>query len=101
MLRSIKVLAISAALAIGAAMFATAPASAAPLADRGVVDAIQQEHAQVEKARVVCNAYGRCWRTAPRYYARPNYVRPYYAPRRVYRGPRVVCNAYGRCWRRY
>ncbi len=94
-------LALSAAFAMGVAVFA-APASAGPMADRGVVDAIQQDHAQVEKARIVCNAWGRCWRTRPRYYApgfygpRPFYGAPIYRPR-----PRLVCNAWGRCWRRW
>ncbi len=93
------VLAMSAAVGIGFAAFAATPASAAPMADRGVVGAIQQEQAQVQKARLVCNAWGRCWRTGPRYYARPLYApAPFYRPRP---GPRVVCNAWGRCWRRW
>ncbi len=89
------ILVMSAALAMGAAVLA-APATAAPMADRGVLNAIQQEQAQVEKARVVCNAWGRCWRTGPRYYAPRFYGRPVYRAR-----PRVVCNAWGRCWRRW
>ncbi|MCB1536083.1 MAG: hypothetical protein KDJ44_15550 [Rhodoblastus sp.] len=89
-------IAMSAALVMGAAAFA-APASAAPMADRGVVAAIQQDHAQVEKARIVCNEWGRCWRTRPRYYAAP-----FYGPPRIYRPrPRVVCDDWGRCWRRW
>ncbi|HMN73668.1 MAG TPA: hypothetical protein PKA55_17550 [Rhodoblastus sp.] len=94
-------LAVSAALAMGAAVF-VAPASAAPMADRGVVAAIQQDHAQVEKARIVCDRFGRCWRRpnywGPRFVG-PGYVAPIYRPYRP--GPRLVCNAWGRCWRRW
>ncbi len=81
----------AAALSLGAAFFAAAPASAAPMADRGVTEAIHQDQLKAEQARLVCNAWGRCWRTGPRYYARPMYRR----------APRVVCNAWGRCWRRW
>lgn len=77
MSRSTKVLAISAALAFGAAVFAAAPASAAPMADPFVGGAAQST--TIEKARVVCDAWGRCWRTRPRYYApRFYYGRPMY-----------------------
>lgn len=91
--------ALSAVLVLGAAVFAATPASAAPMVDRGVVDAIQHDQAQVQKARLVCNAWGRCWRTRPRYYAPLYAPRPYYRPYRA--GPRVVCNSWGRCWRRW
>lgn len=86
-------LGLAAGLAFAGA-FSAAPASAAPMVDRGVSAAIQLEHSQVEKARLVCNAWGRCWRTGPRYYYAPRFYRP--MPR-----PRVVCNAWGRCWRRW
>ena len=81
-----SLLAVSAALVMGGAVFSAAPASAAPMADRGVVDAIQQDHAQVEKARLVCNAWGRCWRVRPRFYG-PRFYGGYgYRPRYYRRG---------------
>ena len=78
MSRSTKLLAISAALAFGAAVFATAPASAAPMADPFLGGAAQST-TSIEQARLVCYAWGRCWRTRPRYYApRFYYGRPMY-----------------------
>ena len=52
-------------------------ASATPRIDVGVSSAVAGG-AGVEQARLVCDAWGRCWRAAPRYY-RP-YARPYYRP---------------------
>ena len=69
------VVAFCGALLFGSAM--AAPASAAPMADPFVAGAAQTESPTVEKARIVCNAWGRCWRTGPRYY-RPRYYRPRY-----------------------
>ena len=38
------------------------------------------ESQDTQQVRLVCNQYGRCFRTGPRYY------RSYYAPRRYYGG---------------
>lgn len=88
MSRSRTVLAISAALAFGAAVFAAAPASAAPMADPFVGGAAQSTTAPgIEQVRLVCDAWGRCWRTRPRYYApRFYYGRPMYRRGWGYRG---------------
>lgn len=88
MFKSRGFLAIAAAVALGAGVFATAPASAAPMVDPFVNGATESGAPTAEKARVVCNAWGRCWRTAPRYYAPRFYGRP------VYRG-RVYGRPYG------
>jgi hypothetical protein len=37
----------------------------------------------VEQVRLICNQWGRCWRTGPRYYRYGGY----YGPRRYYGGP--------------
>lgn len=58
----------------------SAPASAMPI---GTVASGQTS--AVENVRLVCNAYGRCWRAPNYYYGRPAYVRPrYYARPRYY-----------------
>lgn len=73
--------AVAAALSLGGLGLAGSAASAAPMIDSGLTTNVQTG-AGVEKARIVCDAWGRCWRTRPRYYA------PYYAPPRFYGGPR-------------
>jgi len=89
MFKSRGFLAIAAAVTLGAGIFAAAPASAAPMMDPFVAGAADTAVPSVEKARVVCDAWGRCWRTRPRYYAprfyygRPMYRRHYH--RRYYR----------------
>ena len=55
--------------------FGTGVASAFPVAPIG------QAASPVEQVRLVCNEWGRCWRTGPRYYRYG-----YYGPRRYY-GP--------------
>ena len=59
----------------------SAPASAMPI---GAVASVQTS--EVENVRLVCNAYGRCWRQPTYYYGRPAYYgRPrYYARPRYY-----------------
>ena len=69
-------LAAAAALAIGA----TSAASAFPVAP------LQEQASPVEQVRLVCNEWGRCWRTGPRYY-RYGYGPRYYGPRYGYYGP--------------
>ena len=83
------VVAFCGALLVGSAISA-APAAAAPMMDPFVSGSAQTETQNVEKARIVCNAWGRCWRTRPRvyaprfYYGRPAYRRGY-GYRRGYR----------------
>jgi hypothetical protein len=67
------ILGLSACAAVTA--LATGTASAFPVAP------IDQLTSPVEQARIVCNQWGRCWRTGPRYYRYG-----YYGPRR-YWGP--------------
>ncbi|HRY03464.1 MAG: hypothetical protein KDJ20_09000 [Hyphomicrobiales bacterium] len=75
------VLAFCGALIAGGAAMSVSSASAAPMVDPFVAGSTQTTAPNVEKARIVCNAWGRCWRTGPRYY-RPRYYRPrYYRPR--------------------
>ena len=57
----------------------SAPASAMP------IGAAPVQTSEVENVRLVCNAYGRCWRQPnyyyygrPAYYGRPRYYRPRY-----------------------
>ena len=76
-------LAMSAALALGASIFAAAPASAAPIADPFVAGAANTVGANVEKARLVCDAWGRCFRTRPRFYG-PRFYGGGYGYRRGY-----------------
>ncbi len=108
MFSSLRIPRIS-ALVLGAAILASAPAGAAPMADSGVIDAIRQSQTQVEKARLVCDRFGRCW-NRPNYWRRgwgyvgPGYgfVAPGFVAPPLYRPrPRLVCNAWGRCWRRW
>jgi hypothetical protein len=43
--------------------------------------------APIEEVRLVCNEWGRCWRTGPRYYRYGYYgPRPYYGPGYGYYG---------------
>lgn len=89
------VIAFCGALVAGAAAM-SAPATAAPMVDPFVAGSAQTTAPNVEKARIVCNAWGRCWRTGPRFYG-PRYYRPRYYRPRYYRrhwGPR-------RHWRRW
>lgn len=64
-------LALVGLVALGGAVLSAATASAAPI---GLVQT--QDVANVEQVRLVCDAYGRCWRQ-PNYY----YGGPVYAPR--------------------
>lgn len=75
------------------ALFVLVPAASAMPVDRAAPASVA-EHAATTQVRLVCNRWGRCVRTRPRYYAPPVYFAPrrYYAPRRVYVAPR----AYGR-----
>lgn len=74
--------ALAATLAAGGLAVGGA-ASAAPRLDLGL--ATQSGFASnIEQARIVCDAWGRCWRTRPRYY------QPYYG----WGGPRY----YGYGW---
>jgi hypothetical protein len=61
----------------GASLLACGAASAFPAAPLGAVAS------PVEQVRLVCNEWGRCWRTGPRYYRYG-----YYGPRRYGYGPR-------------
>ena len=63
-------------LAGAAVLSATTAAGAFPMAPIGSTETL------IEKAAIVCNDWGRCWRTGPRYYRYG-----YYGPRR-YWGPR-------------
>ena len=75
------VIAFCGALLAGGTAMSVSSASAAPMVDPFVAGSTQTTAPNVEKARIVCNAWGRCWRTGPRYY-RPRYYRPrYYRPR--------------------
>ena len=69
-------------------------ASAFPVAPLGEVAS------PVEQVRLVCNEWGRCWRTGPRYYRYgyygprryygPGYGYGYYGPRYGYYGPGIA-----------
>ena len=65
------ILGLAACAAVSA--FGTGSASAFPAAPLGRVAS------PVEQVRLVCNEWGRCWRTGPRY--------GYYGPRYGYYGP--------------
>ena len=65
----------------------TSAASAMPLSN---LSATVQSDEAIQEVRLVCNEWGRCWRTGPRY--------GYYAPRAYY-GPRY--GYYGRPYRPY
>ncbi|HMN73667.1 MAG TPA: hypothetical protein PKA55_17545 [Rhodoblastus sp.] len=85
------ILAFCGALAAGAVMM-SAPAAATPTMDPFAGAATQSTSAPtVEKARIVCNAWGRCWRTRPRYYA----------PRFYYGRPMYRRHYHRRHWRRW
>ena len=47
---------------------------------------ISQVTAPIEQVRLVCNEWGRCWRTGPRYYRYGYGPRPYYGPGYGYYG---------------
>jgi hypothetical protein len=69
------------------AALSLSPASAFPVAPLGATAS------PVEQVRLVCNEWGRCWRTGPRYYRYGYYGgpyhRPYYGPRYGYYSPGV------------
>jgi hypothetical protein len=81
-------------LAGSAALFAAGGAQAAPL-----MPVVPTVNAGLENVRLVCNQWGRCWRTGPRYYYGDayNYYAPPYRPyRRHYGfGPGVQFNVPG------
>ena len=66
-------LALAATLALGGFAATPSQASAAPMLDPGVASASDLAGAKPDQVRLVCDAWGRCWR-------RPNYwaPRPYY-----------------------
>lgn len=68
-------LAVGAALAAAMATLAPSAASALPVATEG---AISRAAPGVEKAGLVCDDWGRCWRTAPSYYGGGWGPGPYY-----------------------
>ncbi len=80
------IVAFCGALAAGAAIM-SAPAAAAPMVDPFVAGAAESTTAPTaEKARIVCNAWGRCWRVRPRFYG-PRFYGGYgYRPRYYRRG---------------
>ena len=80
--------ALLATLAAAGTITASA-ASAMPLSNLG---AAAQSNDAIQEVRLVCDRWGRCWRTAPRY----NYG--YYGPRAYY-GPSY--GYYGRPYRYY
>ena len=90
------VLAFCGALIAGGAAMSASTASAAPMVGPFVAGSTKTTAPNVEKARVVCNAWGRCWRTGPRYY-RPRYYRPRYYRPRYYR-PRFYGRPMYRRW---
>jgi hypothetical protein len=80
-------------LAGAGALFIVSTAQAAPLMP--TAPAVDNG---VENVRLVCNDWGRCWRTGgPRYYYRDsyNYYEPRYYRRHYHRGPGVQFNAPG------
>ena len=85
MFKSRGFLAIAAAVTLGASVFAAAPASAAPMADPFVKGATETGAPVTEQVRLVCDAWGRCWRTRPRVYAPRFYGGPRYYGRPMYR----------------
>ena len=80
-IKTLKIMA-AAALTLGAAVFAAAPASAMPMSS-GVTKSVETTGATVDQVRLVCDWRG-CYNVRPRYYARPRY----FAPRRYGYGPR-------------
>jgi hypothetical protein len=70
------------AVAGAASLLGIGAASAFPAAPLGSVAS------PVEQVRVVCDRWGRCWRTGPRYYRYGYYgPRRYYGPGYGYYGP--------------
>jgi len=82
------ILGLSTCAAVSALAGGTAAAfPAAPLPEIG---------APVEQVRLVCNEWGRCWRTGPRYYRYGYYgPRHYYGPRYGYYRPGVTVGSPG------
>lgn len=86
------ILGLAACAAVSA--FGMSSASAFPVAPLGEVAS------PVEQVRLVCNQWGRCWRTGPRYYRYgyygprrfygPGYGYGYYGPRYGYYGPGIA-----------
>jgi hypothetical protein len=83
----------TAGLAIAA--LATPTAQAAPIAPAGL--ATVDQASPIEQVRLVCNRWGRCWRTGPRYY-RPRVYGPRFG---VYVGPRYRYGWRHRCYWRH
>ncbi len=80
----------------GATMLLASAASAAPLSPAAVGTSAASN---IDQVRLVCNEYGRCYRTrGPRYVYR-SYDDGYYAPRRSYGyyggGPAYYGSGYG------
>jgi hypothetical protein len=69
------------AAAAGVALSGIGAASAFPVAPIG------QAASPVEQVRVVCDRWGRCWRTGPRYHRYGYGPRRHYGPRYGYYGP--------------
>ena len=81
----------------GATMLLASAASAAPLSPAAVGTS---EASNIDQVRMVCNEYGRCWRSrGPRVVYRGGYDDGYYAPRRSYGyyggGPAYYGSGYG------
>lgn len=92
-------LALAGAFAFGGLAMTQTVAAAAPMVDPGVASAADLG-SSVEKARVVCDAWGRCWRTRPRYYAPRYYGGPRFYGHRHYYAPRYRHRPY-RHYRRW
>jgi hypothetical protein len=77
----------------GATMLLASAASAAPLSPTAVGTS---EASNIDQVRLVCNRYGRCWRTGPRYVYR-GYDDGYYGRRGYgyYGGPGYGRGYYG------
>ena len=75
-----------AAASLLTALAASPAASAMPMAP------VPQVSSGTAQVRLVCDAYGRCWRQ-PNYYYGYGYGAPYYAPR--YYAPRIYPRYYG------
>jgi hypothetical protein len=70
-------------LAASSALAILAPGAASAF----TVAPLAEVASPVEQVRLVCDDFGRCWRTAPRYY-RYGYGPRFYGPRYGYYGPR-------------
>lgn len=77
------------------AMLSIAPPASAMPVDTGAAASVAGSSAT--EVRLVCNRWGRCWRTRPAYYVPPVYFAPrvYVGPRRFY-GPRYGAYRGGR-----